>query len=247
MLAHRTGKRPGGRGISRPTITTSLDLPQWVGSAPAPWWRGIWRSACPELSCPGGPLRVSVRTPCSCSTRPFGERHRRRHGHARGRPCRSAGRGGGRSSLAPRPAVPTGHPAESEAGERGVTHRAPGTVFALAVRDPVVTSQDRQVAELGVARDLASTDGVLQPGEDVLALGGHATAGVEGTGPGCVGGVIFTPDPQKLRSDLSTGYKPRVLLAIVGTFTRLATCVVSSALASGFANRDRHHGGSGGF
>ena len=52
-----------------------------------------------------------------------------------------------------------------------------------------------------------------QEGEDVLALGGHATAGVEGTGPGCVGGVIFTPDTQKLRGDLSLGNTPRVLFA----------------------------------
>ncbi|GHC37119.1 hypothetical protein GCM10010308_64590 [Streptomyces vinaceusdrappus] len=58
-------------------------------------------------------------------------------------------------------------------------------------------------------------------GEGVsAALGGHATVWVEGTGPGCVGGVIFTPYTHKLRAALSTGIGPRVLLAIVGTFTR---------------------------
>ncbi|WP_211294618.1 hypothetical protein, partial [Streptomyces glaucescens] len=37
----------------------------------------------------------------------------------------------------------------------------------------------------------------------LVALGGHATVWVEGTGLGCVGGVMFTPDPQKLWSHLS--------------------------------------------
>jgi len=69
----------------------------------------------------------------------------------------------------------------------------------------------------GAGGVLMHTDGAVQPGEDVLALGGHATAGIEGTVAGTLDtGVIFTAEIRALLSERGT---PRVLFATSGTFT----------------------------
>jgi hypothetical protein len=63
---------------------------------------------------------------------------------------------------------------------------------------------------------LGSGDGAVQPGEETLALGGHATEEIEGTVAETLDtGVIFTVEN---RVSLSDRGNPRVLLAIVGTF-----------------------------